>query len=134
MKKIITIIAISVAIFSCKKEITTPNSGTYRGVFEMAGLNGSGYETGLCTIAMSEESRSFVLSVDTAATAPYFCAGNYKITSGTTMTFSSEHLAPINGDQNIILDSIYNYTFDNLSFTLTKVVNTIQYDYRFVRY
>jgi len=134
MKKIITLVAISVLIFSCSKEVTTPNGGVFRGVFEMTGLNGGGFETGSCTIALFEESKRFSMSTDTTSNVPYSCYGSYAITDGTKMTFTSEQVAPLNGDQNIILDSIYTYVFDDVNFKLTKVVDTIKYDFRFLRY
>ena len=134
MKKLITLIAISITIFSCNKAITTPTSGIFRGVFEMTGLNGGGFETGSCTIAMDENKKSFSFNADTTSTVPYECGGTYVITDGTKMTFSSTHLAPSNGDQNIILDSVYTYTFDDNAFDLSKVVDTIKYDFRFLRY
>jgi len=134
MKKIITLIAISIVIFSCKKAVTTPTSGIFRGVFEMTGLNGGGFEEGSCTIALFEETKSFGMSTDTTSSVPYGCSGTYVITDGTKMTFSSETQAPLNGNQHIILDSIYSYTFDDTSFELSKVIDTIKYEFRFLRY
>ena len=134
MKKYIILFAISVLILSCSKEITTPNSGIFRGTFEMTGLNGGGFETGQCTIALYEDSQSYVLSADTTTSLPYNCSGKYIITNATSMTFITKTIPVLNSDPHIILDSNYTYLFDDTKFELSKVIDTIKYEFNFFRY
>jgi len=134
MKKIILIVTISLSILSCKKNITTPNSGIFRGVFEMTGLNGGGFETGNCSLAMYEEVGRYAINVDTSETVPYASGGTYIINDATKITFSSNTIPPLNSNPHIFLDSIYTYSFDDNVFELTKVIDTIKYEYRFFRY
>ncbi len=61
-------------------------------------------------------------------------AGSQRIQDGTKMKFNSTQLAPMDGDQNIILDSTFNYVFDDVRFELTRTIDTIKYDYEFIRY
>lgn len=100
----------------------------------MTGSNGGGIETGDCTIALNDVQESYVLSVDTSAQYPYNCSGSFFIVDDTKMKFSSNYLAPDGGDQNIILDSVYSYVFDDTRFEAIRQIDTILYEYKFIRY
>ncbi len=135
MKKIIFIASLSLIVFSaCKKEITQPRGGIFRGVFTKTGLNGGGEFTGDCSLALNDQSMTFLLEVDTSSVLPYKTSGTYAIIDATKMKFSSNYLAPDNGDQQMILDSVYNYTFDDTRFDIIKQIDTIKYEYNFIRY
>ena len=134
MRKIIGVFTVLVVMASCKKEYLQPRSGIFRGTFEMTETEGDGFETGDCTLALNDKNLSFVLSVDTISMFPYQCAGSYGITDATKMNFNSNYLAPEFGDQNVILDSTFNYTFDDTRFDLTRKIGTVLYEYKFIRY
>lgn len=134
MKKVISLIALTILLISCKKEVTTPTSGIFRGRFEMTGFNGGGFETGACTIALNDKTRSFSLSVDDAENVPYPSSGTYVISNALEMIFASKQTPAPNTNPHILLDSVYSYKFDDTSFEITKIIDTIKYDYKFLRY
>ncbi len=135
MKKVLYTIVLGLTVIACKKTVTQPRSGIFRGVFEMTGVNGGGFETGDCTVALNDQTGKFVLSVDTTSVVPYATYGNYTINDGTKMNFiaSSVDTSAL-VDQHLYLDSTYNYIFDDDVFELKKQVDTVKYEYRFVRY
>jgi len=130
---IYTLTLIILTIVSCKKEITEPRGGIFRGTFTKTILNGGKF-TGDCTLALNEQQLSFILSVDTTSDVPYNCRGTYSVLDVTKIKFYSSYLAPNGGDQNIILDSVYTYFFDDVRFDLTKQIDTITYEFNFIRY
>jgi hypothetical protein len=134
IKKIIWLLVLVFLIISCKKEYLQPRSGIFRGTFEMTETEGEGFEIGDCTLALNDKNKCFSLSVDSSSVLPYLCGGSYLIVDANKMTFTSNYLAPEFGDQNIILDSTFNYTFDDIRFELTRKIGTIVYDYKFIRY
>ncbi len=135
MKKIlITIIIIFTGIISCKKPVTQPKSGIFRGTFSKIGLNGGGEFTGDCTIALDDKKSTYALNVDSTSTVPYQCYGTYIIVDGTKMKFHASSGLPTGGDQYLLLDSVYTYSFDDTRFDLSKQIDTIKYEYHFIRY
>lgn len=134
MKKTLLIIAIILVAISCKKAVTQPNSGIFRGTFTKTGLNGGGEFTGDCTIALDDKNSTFTLNVDSTSNVPYKCYGTYLITDGTKMKFHTSTGIPENGDQYMLLDSVYTYSFDDVRFDLSKQIDTIKYEYHFIRY
>jgi hypothetical protein len=136
MKKKLCIMVLGLIVLACKKTVTQPKSGIFRGVFEMTGTNGGGYETGDCTISLNDVTSVFALSVDTTATYPLASSGIYNIIDATKMSFSQNSgVDPMEFDiRHLYLDTTYNYNFDDNVFELKKQVDTILYEYRFVRY
>ena len=135
MKKGLILIALTLIVWACKKEITTPNGGIFRGKFEMMGLNGGGFETGNCTLAIYEKEMIFALSVDTSATFPLNTSGKFQIIDATQMNFEAKQTLPFGyTNPHVFLDSVYTYTFDDNFFELIKVIDTIEYKYQFIRY
>ena len=136
MKKIFCIIGLGLAILACEKTVTQPKSGIFRGVFEMTGTNGGGFETGDCSISLNDVTGSYSLSVDTTSAYPLGSGGTYLVVDATKMSFIAttprDTSALIN--QHLYLDTTYNYTFDDNIFELKKQVDTVLYEYRFVRY
>lgn len=128
------IILIPVVLFSgCKKPITEPNSGIYRGTFFEIFDNTDTGAQGIAYLALHDEQLSFELSGDSLAGAPYDAYGTYSINSSTTMTFvNSGSLLP--GQSNMYtLDTIFQYTFDNLKFKLWVTRDTAKYEYSLIR-
>ena len=136
MKKIFFVFLLGLSVTACKKAVTQPKSGIFRGVFEMTGLNGGGFETGDCTMSLNDVSNAFALSVDTSSVFPIESSGFYNTIDATKMRFFENGGV---GDlhfhiRHLYLDTIYNYTFDDNIFELKKQVDTVLYEYRFVRY
>ena len=116
MKKIFYTFALVFVFMACKKTITQPRSGIFRGVFEMTGTNGGGFESGDCTIALNDVSNTFSLSVDTTASYPFACGGTYNMIDGVKMEFSrSGGVDTSEFDvRHMYLDTVYNYVFDDI--------------------
>ncbi len=134
MKKTLLIIAIILVAISCKKTVTKPNSGIFRGTFTKTGLNGGGEFTGDCTIALDDKNNTYVLGVDSTSNVPYGCYGSYLIVDGVKIKFHSSIGVPTGGDPYMLLDSVYTYSFDDVRFDLSKQIDTIKYEYHFIRY
>ena len=133
-KALFIIITTFIGITSCKKTVTQPKSGIFRGTFSKIGLNGGGEFTGDCTIALDEKNNTYRLNVDSTSNVPYKCYGTYIIIDGTKMKFHSSTGLATGGDQYMLLDSVYTYSFDDTRFDLSKQIDTIKYEYHFVRY
>lgn len=135
MKRIIFTLSLTLLIFSaCKKEITTPRGGIFRGTFTKTGLNGGGEFTGDCSLALDDNQMSFRLEVDSTSEVPYKSSGTYNVLDATKIKFYCNYEAPQGGDQQMILDSVYTYTFDDTRFDFSKQIDTIKYEYKFIRY
>ena len=136
MKKAISVIILLFAITSCKKEYVQPRSGIFRGVFQMTGLNGGGYETNDCTIAINDKDGHYSFSVDTTGTVPFPSTGSYVILDGTNMKFDIMYGRDTSSliNQNLYLNDTYTYYFDDTRFELSKKVDSILYEYKFIRY
>ncbi|MBK7128627.1 MAG: hypothetical protein IPH66_04570 [Crocinitomicaceae bacterium] len=122
-----------VAISGCKKPITEPNSGIYRGTFFEIFQNTDTGAQGIAYLALHDEQMSYELSGDSLAGAPYDAYGTYSINSSTTMNFvNSGSLLP--GQSNMYtLDTTFQYTFDNLKFKLWVTRDTAKYEYSLIR-
>ncbi|MBK8924577.1 MAG: hypothetical protein IPM74_01425 [Crocinitomicaceae bacterium] len=122
-----------VAISGCKKPITEPNSGIYRGTFFEIFENTDTGAQGIAYLALHDEQMSYELSGDSLAGAPYDAYGTYSINSSTTMNFvNSGSLLP--GQSNMYtLDTTFQYTFDNLKFKLWVTRDTAKYEYSLIR-
>lgn len=136
MKKAISVIILFTVIAGCNKEYVEPRSGIFRGVFEMTVLNGEGFETGGCTISLNDQSNQFLFNSDTTSDFPYSCSGLYSLIDATHIRFDKQYgIDPsLVADNHLYLDTIYTYKFDDTRFEITKEVNTILYEYKFIRY
>lgn len=133
-KQFILFTLLLLGLFSCKKAITEPRGGIFRGTFTKTGLNGGGEFTGDVSLALNDNQMSFVLGVDTTSEVPYQCNGTYSLVDVTKIKFYCSYEAPLGGDQNMILDSVYTYTFDDTRFEFSKLIDTIKYEYNLIRY
>jgi hypothetical protein len=136
MKKLAIAFGVFLALStSCKKPITQPNGGIYRGVFIETGLNGGLEFNGDCTLALNEAQNTYVLAVDSTSSVPYPCSGTYRIIDDSKIQFfTNANTQDSTIDANLFLDSIYIYSFNNTNFDLSKTVDTIKYEYKLVRY
>lgn len=136
MKKVVWIVVLFVGVISCKKEYVQPRSGIFRGVFEMTGLNGGGFETNDCTISINDNNNSYSFNADTTGSVPYPSGGSYLILDGTNMKFSVETAYDASSavNQDLYLNDTYTYYFDDTRLELSKKVDTILYEYKFIRY
>jgi len=122
-----------VAFASCKKPITEPNSGIYRGSFFKIYNNGDTAGQGVAVLALTSGGESFQLSGDSTTGAPLSCHGDYIINSSTQMTFTDYSNVYFGYDQYNLLDTTYNYTFDDHIFYLSLKIDTTLYEYNLVR-
>jgi hypothetical protein len=135
MQKSITIMGSIVLILlaGCKKPVTEPNSGIYRGTFFQILDNGDTISQGIAYLALSKGEQSFTLSGDTTTGAPLSCYGDYVINNATQMTFTNEAVVDFGYQPHIVLDTLYSYTFDNRNFKLELEVDTKHFEYNLVR-
>lgn len=136
MKKTILILGLVViAIAGCKKPVTEPNSGIYRGTFFQIFDNGDTNAQGIANLALSKDGfgGTFTLSGDTTTGAPISCSGNYLIDNGTLMTFTNTAIVEVGYQPHYILDTTYSYQFDDHNFSLWMEQDTVRYEYNLVR-
>lgn len=138
MKKTVGLLfLLSVVLLGCKKTVTTPNSGIFRGTFSKVILSSSDtVAQGACTISLNEVSETYSMNVDTADAAPYPCSGSYSVLNSATMYFNVNTGYPTyNFDSNFVLDTVYNYSFDNENLSLDfTYMDSVKYYYYFDRY
>ena len=134
MKIVILIIGTTLFVVSaCKKPVTEPNSGIYRGTFFEIFDNGDTGGQGVAYIAISKGDNGFSLSGDTATGAPLSCYGSYIINNTTQMTFNNTSNVDFGYHPYNILDTTYNYVFDDHNFHLDLILDTTRYEYRLIR-
>lgn len=123
------------AFASCKKPITKPNSGIYRGTFYQIYNNEDTNAQGVAVLALSADgdAGTFNMSGDTSSGAPYTCYGDYSINNATTMTFNNKGIVDVGYQPHYLLDTVYYYTFDNQKFTLDLEIDTARYEYKMIR-
>ena len=131
--KSLIVVAIPLIFVSCKKPITEPNSGIYRGTFYEIFDNGDTAGQGVANLALNDEKNWFQLSGDTATGAPLSCNGNYAILSSTLIDFEDISNVDFGYHPFNILDTTFTYVFDNKNFTMTLKVDTALYEYKLVR-
>lgn len=120
---------------SCKKPVTQPNSGIYRGTFCEIYDNGDTNGQGIAVIALTADgsSGSFNMNGDTATGAPYPCYGSYVVNNGTQMTFNNDGNFETGYHPNYVLDTVYTYTFDNYNFKFNLKIDTTLFEYKLIR-
>jgi hypothetical protein len=137
MKKVTFFLGLLAFVISgCKKPITQPNSGIYRGTFFQIFDNGDTNAQGIANLALSGDTfgGTFTLSGDTTTGSPVSCNGVYEINGTTQITFTNTAIVPDLGYQpHYILDTVYQYTFDDHDFTLDMVQDTTRYEYKLIR-
>lgn len=124
---------ILIAFTACKKPITQPNSGLYRGSFFQIYDNGDTNGQGVAYLSLNDGNNSFQMSGDTNTGAPYACYGTYVINNSSKMTFNNAALVDVGFQPHYLLDTTYTYTFDNKNFTLEFVDDTTRYEYNLLR-
>ena len=120
---------------SCKKEVTTPNNGIYRGVFMEIDSSGLGdtLADGVLHMALFESNQTFAVKGDTNTMAPASHNGSYVIDAAGLMIFDTPGTPNPQYDPDHYLDTAYTYTFDDVNFTLQLVKAGKLYRYDMVR-
>lgn len=133
MKKLCIFFGLFFIILSCKKEIIVPNDGIYRGVFNEIWASGDTAASGVVWFALFEESQTFSMIGDSNTSAPHNQNGTYLIQDAKFIQFSLVGAASGGYDDDHILDTTYQYTFDNKIFEFFLQDDTILYEYRLTR-
>ncbi len=136
MKKTIFFCSLlALVLTGCKKPVTEPNSGIYRGTFFQIFDNGDTNAQGIANLALSKDGFGgyFTMSGDTLTGAPISCSGSYVIDNSTQMTFSNTAIIETGYQPHYILDTTYSYTFDDYNFTLEMIQDTTRYEYTLIR-
>lgn len=120
---------------ACKKPVTEPNAGIYRGTFFQIFDNGDTNAEGIVHLALSETDigGNFNMSGDTGTGSPYTCYGTYVINNATQMTFENNANIDLGYQPHYVLDTIYNYVFDDHFFSLEFKDDTTLYEYNLKR-
>lgn len=131
---IITVLILSV-FTACKKPVTEPNSGIYRGPFFQIYNDEDTIAEGIVNIALTKEGfgGKFQVSGDTITGAPHSHYGTYVIDNSTHMTFENDANVDLGYQPHYVLDTTYKYTFDDHNFTLELIIDTARYEYIMVR-
>ena len=128
-------VCVVLLVAGCKKPVTEPNSGIYRGAFLEICDNGDTMGTGVAYLAITEGSLSFQLSGDTATGAPKSCYGTYSILSATQISFVNQATnVDVGYHPHLVLDTVYDYTFDDHYFHLNLKVDTTLFKYELIRH
>lgn len=127
------VVLLVLTLAGCKKPITEPNSGIYRGTFYEIFDNGDTAGQGVANLALNDENLWFQLSGDTATGSPLSCHGNYTIMSSSLIKFEDISNVDFGYHPYNILDTSYQYVFDNKNFKMTLKVDTALYEYKLVR-
>ena len=137
MSKFPLIISIYVLIVftACKKPVTEPNSGIYRGTFFQFYNDVDTNAQGVINLALTKEGfgGKFQVSGDTITGAPHSPYGTYVIDNSTHMTFENDANVDLGYQPHYVLDTTYKYTFDDHNFTLELIIDTARYEYIMVR-
>jgi len=134
MKIVVLIVGVIIfAVSACKKPVTEPNSGIYRGSFFEIFENGDTAGQGVANLAIAKGDGNFNLSGDTATGAPLSCSGSYVINNSTQMTFNNIVNVDFGYHPYNLLDTTWNYTFDDHNFHLDLAFDTVRFEYRLVR-
>lgn len=134
-KASVFIVIAGLVLVGCKKPITEPNSGIYRGTFLQIYDETDTNAQGVAVVALSKDGfgGTFSMSGDTATGAPYSCYGDYSIDNSSQITFTNKAIVEVGYQPHYLLDTTYDYTFDDHNFTLDLVIDTVNYQYTLVR-
>jgi len=123
-----------VIVLGCKKEITKPNSGIYRGVYYKIGtVSGDSIDIS-CTIALNDEKSSFSFAVDSGFGIPYDCAGEFEIIDDEIIKFKTTSFKSSTANPIYFLDTTYTYLFNGKRLELKKTYGNYEHQYLFNRY
>lgn len=131
-KQFLAFFALSLLMISCKEEVTVPNGGIYTGVFTQYSETGGILNSGVLYIALFDENYQFQVSGDTVDNIPPTYGGEWVVDGANIMTFDAWG-DPANPD-NLMLDTTYNYTFNDVDFTLKQTIGNKSYEYILKRY
>ncbi|MBD3639143.1 MAG: hypothetical protein HUJ25_17440 [Crocinitomicaceae bacterium] len=128
-KKLLILFGFAALFVACKKEITVPNSGIYSGTFTQYDTAGNSAVTGNVYFVLYESNQTFFVRGDTVTDIPVTHNGSYVVDHSTQMTFKYTGDYDSLIDLNQYLDTIYNYTFDDINFTLSQTRDGKLYEY-----
>jgi hypothetical protein len=126
---------VTLVLAGCKKPVTEPNSGIYRGTFFQIYNEEDTNAQGVVNLALTKDGfgGSFQVSGDTSTGAPYSHYGTYVIDNSVSMTFDNDASVEVGYQPHYLLDTVYQYTFDDFNFTLELIIDTARYEYKMVR-
>jgi len=134
MKKLILFsFLILLGLWSCKKPVTQPNSGIYRGSFFQIYNGNDTNAQGIAYLALTKGNSAFQMSGDTASGAPVSCYGTYEILSSTQIKFVNSADIYLPYQPHYVLNATYEYFFDDHKFNLTLIDGIARYEYFLVR-
>ncbi|UKN02480.1 hypothetical protein K6119_02960 [Paracrocinitomix mangrovi] len=129
--KLLITLVFSVLLISCKKKpVTVPNAGIYNGMFTEYDSTGNPLAQGSFVLALFTHNSTYQLSGDSVNFSPPTHKGEWYTNNATTAVFSTAYSGY---NPNYYLDTVYNYTFDNINFTLTQTIDGKIYEYVMVR-
>lgn len=120
-------------LMACKKEVTMPNNGIYRGTFYEFGQTGDTLAQGVVYIAMFESNQTFSMVGDSVNLAPASHSGTYIIDNSNYMSFTNTSAPTTLYDNDHYLDTTFQYAFDDVNFSLDLTKAGKTYQYRLVR-
>jgi hypothetical protein len=133
MKKLLILLCVGTVALSCKKEVTIPNNGIYRGAFREYSATGDTLASGLCFLAIFESDNTFKMVGDSISNAPADHAGTYLVDNATNMQFTNATPPSTSFDVDHYLDTVYNYSFDDVNFKFWQTRYGKLYEYTLVR-
>ncbi|MCB9222606.1 MAG: hypothetical protein R2780_13290 [Crocinitomicaceae bacterium] len=132
MRKFFIIFLLSSLVFaSCKKPETTPNNGIYHGLLYRIGNNGDTVGGGVVDFALFEANSAFSMAADSVSHTPAQHNGDFTIQSSSLISFTNK--SPVTYHPDGYLDTVFNYTFDNVNFHLWVQKPDVLLDYKLVR-
>lgn len=120
-------------IMSCKKEIVPPNDGIYRGVFNEIWASGDTVASGVVWMAMFDADQTFSMIGDSITHAPHNHSGSYFIQDAKYIQFTMNGNPSGGYDDDHVLDTTFEYFFDDEIFEFWFLDDTILYEYRLTR-
>lgn len=134
MKKLLLFLMLGILVLSCKKEVTVPNSGIYRGTFFKIGPSNDTIVQSITWLALNENTLTFNVTTDTTVNAPAEHGGEYLVDNVSSMTFINNTVLTPQFQPDYYLDTIYNYTFDDKNFRFWQTIGDFYYEYDLVRW
>jgi hypothetical protein len=133
VKKLCIFFGIFFIILSCKKEIILPNDGIYRGVFNEIRASGDTVASGVVWFALFDDNQTFTMVGDSNTHAPHSHNGTYLIQDAKFIQYTLTGAASGGYDDDHILDTTYQYMFDDKLFEFFFQDDTVLYEYRLTR-
>lgn len=127
-------ISTTCVLLSCKKEpINEPNAGIYRGVFNRIYDNGDTSGQGVSVISISSSGNNFSSVGDTATGVPLSCNGSFAVVGPTEISFNNTAVVDVGLIPRYILDTTWNYYFNDKKFKIWLREDTVLYEYNLKR-